>query len=96
MLKKAIIISILSLIVVLSLFATKVINIQHMEAEDNNADSYSDISAYIYVICGVILIGIAFWTYRIHIVAGIIPFGFGFGTLMYGLYICYAKGIIVL
>ena len=93
-LKKAIIISILSVLVVLLLFATKVINIQHMEATDDNADSYSDISAYIYVFCGLILIGIAIWTYKIHIVAGIIPIGIGFGSLVYGIYILYAKGIL--
>jgi len=94
MLKKAIIISSFSVLVVLLLFGTKIINIQHMEATDNDADSYSDISAYIYVFCGLVLMGIAFWTYKLHIVAGIIPIGLGFGALFYGLYILYAKGIL--
>jgi len=94
MIKKLVFISIISLIAVMLLFGTKVINIEHMEATDDDASSYSDISAYIYVVAGVMICFVAFWTYKIHIVAGIIPFGMGFGAVFYGLYILYAKGIL--
>lgn len=93
-LKTAIIISIFSILVVILLFATKVINIQHMEATGNNADSYSDISAYIYVFCGIMLTITGIFTYRIHKVAGILPIGLGISLLGYGIYILSAKGII--
>ena len=92
--KKAIIISILSIIALILLFSTKVVNIQHMESQDDPASSYSEYSAIIYVLAGLMLIFIAFWTFKIHIVAGIIPFGIGFSALVYGVYICYAKGML--
>jgi len=96
LIRKAIVISIISIIVVLLLFGTKVLNIQNMEEMGRDASSYHDISAYIYTICGLLMILVAFWTYRVHIVAGIIPFGLGAGCLFYGLYILWAKGVIAL
>ena len=96
MIKKVVIISCLSIICILGLFGTKILNIQNMEAQGRDASSYHDISAYIYTVVGILLCIIAFWTYKIHIVAGIIPWGIGLGSLAYGLYILYAKGAIVL
>jgi len=94
MIRKAIVISMISILVVIALAGTKLLNISNMEAEGRDASSYHDLSAVIYVVCGLLLCLIAFWTYKIHIVAGIIPWGIGLGCLGYGLYICYAKGFI--
>ena len=92
MIKKVVLISMISIFVVIALFGTKILNIQNMEAEGRDASSYHDLSAIIYLVCGLLLCVVAFWTYKIHIVAGIIPWGLGLGALIYGLYICYAKG----
>jgi len=94
MIKKVIIISMISIIVVLALLGTKILNIQNMEQQGRDASSYSDISAYVYVISGILMCLVAFWTYKIHIVAGILPWGLGISVLVYGLYILWAKGLI--
>jgi len=96
MLKKAVIVSVISIFVVMALFGTKVLNIQHMEENGRDASSYHDISAWIYLICGILLMAVAWWTYHVHIVAGIVPFGIGLGGLVYGIYILWAKGVIAL
>ena len=77
----------------MALFGTKILNIKNMEEEGRDASSYHDISAYVYVIVGILLSLVAFWTYKIHIVAGIIPWGIGLSCLVYGLYILWAKGV---
>lgn len=92
MIKKAIVISAISIFVVIALTATKILNIQQIEATGGDASSYHDFSAIIYVVCGVLLCLVAVWTYKVHIVAGIIPLGFGITSLGYGLYICSVKG----
>ena len=92
MIKKVVIISMISIIVIITLACTKVLNITNMEEEGRDASSYHDVSAIIYVVSGLLLCIVAFWTYRIHIVAGIIPWGLGLSCLGYGLYLCWAKG----
>jgi hypothetical protein len=94
MLKKVVIISMLSLFVVVALTSTKVLNVINIEESGRDASSFHDMSAIIYTISGLFLCVIAFWTYRIHIVAGIIPWGLGLTLFVYGLYLCWVKGII--
>ena len=95
MFKKIAVISCISILVILLLFGTKILNIQNMEAQGRNADSYHDLSGYIYVFCGIMLCLIAFWAYRFHFaLGGILPWGIGISSLIYGLYILNAKGVI--
>ena len=89
MIRKAALIGFLSIAVVLALMGTKVLNAPHVIETD--ATSYSDASAIIYVLCGIALIFIAFWTYKFHFIAGIIPFGIGFSCLFYGILVCFVK-----
>ena len=93
LIKKIAIVSMISVLVVILLFGTKILNIQNMEAQGRDASSYHDVSAWIYTVCGILLCLVAFWTYKVHIVAGIIPWGIGLGCLFYGLYILWAKGV---
>lgn len=87
--KKLFIIGFLSLFAMALLGFTKVLNAPHiMETE---GASYSDVSAVIYVVAGLMLIFIAFFTYKLHFIAGIIPFLLGVSCLLYGLFICFVK-----
>jgi hypothetical protein len=83
----------ISLIIVLALFGTKVLNIQNMEENGRDASSYSDASAIIYILAGIGMIFVAWKTYHFHLIVGIIPFGLGISLLFYGLYVCWAKGM---
>ena len=93
MIKKAIIISALSIIAILLMFGGKFITIGHVESIDRDADSFSSISLWMGVIAGLIMIFVAFWTFRIHIVAGIIPFGVGASVLMICAYLLWCKSL---
>ena len=96
MIKKIIFISMISLIIVACLTATKVLNVMNIEESGRDASSYHDMSAIIYTVCGLLMCIVAFWTYRINIVAGIIPWGLGITLLGYGLYLCWVKGFITI
>jgi len=88
--KKAIItalIAIIGIIVVLSLTTTKVMNVQNIEENDRNIDSFHEYSPAIYTIAGILMVISAFFTYRFHIIAGIIPFGLGLTLAGYGAYL---------
>jgi len=87
--RKVIIIGFLSLFAMALLGFTKVLNAPHIL--ETEGVSYSDISAIIYVVAGLLLIFIAFFTYKFHFVAGIIPFLLGISCLLYGLFICFVK-----
>jgi hypothetical protein len=89
--KKVILISMISLIIVALSVGTKVINAPTVAETD--AASYDEMVITGYIIMGVLMILVAFWTYRIHIVAGIIPWGLGLSALGYGLYLAYCKGM---
>lgn len=91
--KMAIIISVLSIIAILLMFGGKIVTIGYVESNDRDADSFSTVSLWMGVIAGLIMIFVAFWTYRIHIVAGIIPFGVGFSVLMICVYLLWCKTI---
>jgi len=93
MIKKAILISMISIIAVLLLFAGRFVTIGHVELNDRDADSFSTIALWMGVISGLLMIMVAFWTYRIHIVAGIIPFGVGFSALAYCLYLLWCQSL---
>lgn len=93
MIKKIAFISIISLIVIIALTSTKFLNIINIQEQGGDASSYHDISAILYVLSGFLLCIIAFWTHKINIVAGIIPWGLGITLLGYGLYLCYVKGM---
>ncbi len=91
--KMKIIISILSIIAILLVFGGKFVTIGHVESNERDADSFSEISLWMGIIAGLIMIFVAFWTFRIHIVAGIIPFGVGFSILMICGYLLWCKSL---
>ena len=70
--KMKIIISALSIIAILLIFGGRFITIGYVESNERDADSFSEISLWMGVVAGLIMIVVAFWTFRIHIVAGII------------------------
>ena len=83
-------IAFLSILAMALLGATKVLNAPHILETDGV--SYSDISAYIYVFVGALLLFITFYTYKFHIVlGGLIPFLLGVSVLSYGIFLCYVK-----
>jgi len=86
----------LSVLVVVLLMFTKVLNMYQILENDQDAGSYHELAAWTYVLCGVILVFVAFHTYHWHILAGIIPFGLGMSTVVYGLFILWCKGVISL
>jgi len=92
MIRKAILISVLSIIVVALSFGTKVVNAPTVAETD--AASYDEYVIIGYIIMGLLMLFISIWTYKLHIVAGIIPFGLGFAALSYGIYIAMCKGMI--
>lgn len=88
-----IIISILSIIAILLIFGGKFVTIGYVESNERDADSFSEMSLWMGVIAGIIMIFVAFWTFKIHIVAGIIPFGVGAATLGICAYLLWCKGL---
>lgn len=88
-----ILISAISVLAVILLFAGRFITIGHVESNDRDVDSFSELSLWLGVIGGVLMLFVAFWTYRIHIVAGIIPFGVGVSVLIYCVYLLWCKSI---
>lgn len=90
------ILTILSLLVIIALVFSKGVNMQNMMEENNNGDSYADISAYIYVFAGIALTYIAYCTVGLNIKnpLAIIPYGIGISSLIYGLFLLSVKGII--
>ena len=91
--KMKIIISALSIIAILLIFGGRFITIGYVESNERDADSFSEISLWMGVVAGLIMIVVAFWTFRIHIVAGIIPFGVGFSVLMICIYLLWCKSL---
>ena len=92
--KMKIIISVLSIIAILLMFGGKFVTIGHVESNDRDADSFCETSLWMGVVAGIIMIFVAFWTFKIHIVAGIIPFGVGFATLSICAYLLWCKSLI--
>ena len=92
--KMKIIISALSIIAILLVFGGKFVTIGYVESNERDADSFSEISLWMGVIAGVIMILVAWWTFKIHIVAGIIPFGVGFSVLMICAYLLWCMFLV--
>ena len=92
--KMKIIISALSIIAIILMFGGKFATIEHVETNDRDAESFSETSLWMGVAAGIIMIFVAFWTFKIHIVAGIIPFGVGFATLFVCGYLLWCKSLI--
>jgi hypothetical protein len=90
--KKIILISMLSILVVALSVGTKVINAPTVA--ETNAASYNEMVIIGYIVMGAAMILVAFLTYRVHIVAGLIPWGLGLSVLGYGLYLAVCKGMI--
>lgn len=82
----------LSILVVALSVGTKVVNAPTVAETD--AASYNETVIVGYIVMGIAMIIVAFWTYRIHIVAGMIPWGLGLSVLGYGLYLAVCKGMI--
>lgn len=88
-----IIISALSVLAIILMFSGKFISVSYIESNERDVDSFSPIAMYTGLTAGILLVIIAFWTYRIHIVAGIIPFGVGAGLLLYCGYLLWCKSL---
>jgi len=93
--KIALILAVLSLLSVVGLTATKFLNVQQIQTE-GDADSYHDMSAWIYTGIGLLMMlsGYITWMVTHHISAFILPFGLGVTLACYGLYILSVKGMI--
>ena len=91
--KMKIIISILSIIAIVLLLAGRFVTISYIETNERDVDSFSETALWLGAFAGLIMIIVAFWTFRIHIVAGIIPFGVGFSVLVYSLYLLWCKSL---
>ena len=89
-----ILISALSIIAVILLFAGKFVTIGHVESNERDVDSFSTWSIAMGLVAGLIMIFVAFWTFKIHIVAGIIPFGVGFSLAGYCAYLLWCKSLV--
>lgn len=93
--KIALILAVISLLSVIGLTATKFLNIQQIE-ETGTAESYHDMSAWIYTGIGLLMMlsGYITWMVTRHLSAFILPFGLGLTLTCYGLYILSVKGMI--
>lgn len=92
--RKVAVIGVISILTIALLTYTKVLNVQNMAAAGHDASSYSDLSAVIYIVVGVLLCFSALLTIRLHFVASVLPLGLGITLTAYGAYICWAKGML--
>ena len=92
--KMTIIISALSILAILLMFSGKFLSVDYIESNDRNVDSFSPIAMWTGLIAGILLVIISIWTFRVHIVAGIIPFGVGVSLLLYCAYLLWCKSLV--
>ena len=92
--KMAVVISILSILAIILVFSGKFVSVSYIESNERDVVSFSPIAIWTGVAAGLIMIFVAFWTFRIHIVAGIIPFGVGAGLLVYCSYLLWCKSLV--
>jgi len=92
--KMAIIISALSILALILMFFGRVVTVTHVESNDRDVDSFSTVALWAGVASGFLMIFVAFWTYKLHIVAGIIPFGVGAGLILYCGYLLWCKSLV--
>jgi len=89
-------IAICSILAMLAIGSTYALNVQNIEENDRNVDSYHDWSPWIYVIAGGFCFFISIYTFRLHLLAGTFSIGFGFLSLSYGIYLLSIKtGVLV-
>ena len=91
--KMKIIISILSIIAILLIFGGKFVTIGYVESNERDADSFSEISLWMGVVAGLLMIIVSIPIFRVHLGAGIIPFGVGASVLMICAYLLWCKSL---
>ena len=89
-----IIIAVLSILAIVLLSVGKVATFNYVESNDRDVHSFSTIAIYTGIIAGILMLVVAFWTFRIHIVAGIIPFGVGASLVVYCSYLLWCKSLV--
>ena len=89
-----IIISALSILAIILLTFGKVATFNYVESNDRDVQSFSTVAIWTGIISGIIMVFVAFWTFRIHIVAGIIPFGVGASLVVYCVYLLWCKSLV--
>ncbi len=92
--KKVAIVTILSILVVLLSFGTKIINAPTVA--ETEAASYNDITIIAYVVMGVFMILLALISSRFHPVTALMPLGLGITMLGYALWVAYCKGLFII
>ena len=85
--KHAIAIAIIGIIVVLAMTSTKVLNVQNIEENDRDIDSFHDWNPTIYTIVGILMVISAWWTFHFHFIPGMIQYGLGGTLTAYGVYL---------
>lgn len=94
MIKMTIIISALSILALVLMFSGRLITVDHVEANDRNVESFSTLALWMAVASGILMVVVAFWTFKLHIIAGIIPFGVGAGLIVYCSYLLWCKSLV--
>ena len=89
-----IIISALSILAIILLTFGKVATFNYVESNDRDVQSFSTVAIWTGIISGIIMVFVAFWTFRIHIVAGIIPFGVGASLVVYCVFLLWCKSLV--
>lgn len=92
--RAAVIISILSILVVILSFSTKIINAPTVA--ETQAASYNDITIIAYLVMGVLMILVALISSKLHIFAAILPLGLGIAAFSYALWVAYCKGLLII
>jgi len=92
--KMKVIIAALSILAIVLLTYGKVATFSYVESNDRDVHSFSTVAIYTGIIAGILMVLVAFWTFRIHIVAGIIPFGVGASLVVYCAYLLWCKSLV--
>lgn len=91
--KIKILIGALSILAVLLLVSGRFITVGHVEGNDRDVDSFSEISLWLALVAGFFMVVVAFWTFKTHFVVGIIPFGVGITLIFYCAYLLWCKSL---
>jgi len=92
--KMKVIIAALSILAIVLLTCGKIATFNYVESNDRDVHSFSTVAMLTGITAGVIMVFVAFWTFRIHIVAGIIPFGVGASLVVYCAYLLWCKSLV--
>jgi len=88
-----VIIAALSILAIVLLSCGKLATFNYVESNDRDVHSFSTVAMLTGIAAGVIMVFVAFWTFKIHIVAGIIPFGVGASLVVYCAYLLWCKSL---